>query len=62
MKTIALLLTVSTFTSCISNKHWSNSIKNSDNSEYVIECGFNLDKPVNKITQKEFNLRYLVIN
>ena len=51
---------------CSSVKHttnacpvkWTNSIHNPDNEDYVVEVAFNLNKPVDKVTQCEFNERY----
>lgn len=62
MKTILILL-IAMITGNNSDKEkWSNSIKNSDNSEYVIEVAFNLDIPVTEVTQEQFNARYLINN
>jgi len=37
---------------------FKDSIYNPDNTPYILECAFNLDKPAHLITQKEFNRRY----
>lgn len=37
---------------------WANDVRNPANEEYVVETGYNLDKPVTKVTQGEFNKRY----
>jgi hypothetical protein len=42
----------------IGDARWDNSIKNKYNEEYVIEVAFDLDIPVEEVTQKQFNARY----
>lgn len=70
MKKTILILTVSaSLFSCSINQKlsykvdncpkWANSIHNPTNAEYIQEIAFNLDKPINKVTQDEFNNRYL---
>jgi len=34
-------------------------IRNPDNAEFVVEVAFNLDIPVDSVTQEQFNERYL---
>jgi len=41
------------------NLNWQNSIDNPANEEFVEEVAFNLDIPVEEVTQEQFNERYL---
>jgi len=38
---------------------WADNIHNPDNEEYVVEVAFNLDIPVDSVTQEQFNQRYI---
>ena len=38
---------------------WTNSVKNPDNSEFIEEVAFNLNKQPHQVTQQEFNARYI---
>lgn len=42
----------------IGDVRYDNSIKNPENDEFVVEVAFNLDIPVEEVTQKQFNARY----
>lgn len=55
-KLILLLALVTLVTSCTSYK---NSITNPVNTEFVEEIAFNDNIDINKVTQKQFNLRYI---
>lgn len=37
---------------------WEDNIKNPENEEFLVETAFNLDIPLNEVTQKQFNARY----
>tara|TARA_R110002126_G_scaffold278797_1_gene425480 strand:- start:366 stop:527 length:162 start_codon:yes stop_codon:yes gene_type:complete len=50
MKLIIILLALLT--------PWADDIHNPDNEEYIVEVAFNLDIPVDSVTQKQFNARY----
>ncbi len=56
-----LIILILACTSCKTAKSvsWNDNIQNPDNSEYVNECAFNLDIPAAKVTQKQFNERYI---
>lgn len=58
MRKLTILGIFALLTSCKVTK-WSDSVKNPDNVEYVIETGFQLGKLPQEVTQKEFNERYL---
>ena len=53
--------------SCSTNKliknqvAWEDNIHNPENSEYVTEIAFNLEIPKDKVTQADFNNRYLTL-
>lgn len=38
---------------------WEDDISNPDNQPYVLEVAFNLDIPVDSVTQAQFNMRYV---
>lgn len=40
------------------SKKWANSIKNPRNKEFVVETAFNLNIPVDSVTQAQFDERY----
>jgi len=54
--TIAFIL--SSCTTSPNEVAWEDSIANSENSEFVVEVAFNLDIPVDSVTQEQFNARY----
>lgn len=60
-KMIILIILMLAFTSCRATKSvaWADSIENPENAEYVNEVAFNLDIPAEKVTQKQFNERYV---
>lgn len=39
--------------------NYGDSINNPANEEFVVEVAFNLDIPVDSVTQEQFNARYL---
>ena len=42
----------------IGSVRYGNSINNPNNDEFVVEVAFNLDIPVDEVTQRQFNARY----
>jgi len=58
MRVITILCSFVLLQSCTTTK-WADSIRNPENTEYVIETGFQLGKLPIDVTQKEFNERYL---
>ena len=54
--------------SCSTNKliknqvAWEDNIHNPENSEFVSEVAFNLEISKDKVTQQQFNYRYVTMN
>jgi hypothetical protein len=40
---------------------WEDHIANPENREFVVEVAFNLDIPIDSVTQEQFNKRYGII-
>ena len=63
MKTTITLMLFIILTSCsvqkYSNTKWEDSISNPNNEEFVVETAFNLGISSKKVTQQQFNDRYL---
>lgn len=65
MKTLLVLMITALCCSCATHKSthnkvsWEDDIHNPDNAEFVEEVAFNLGIPVGKVTQADFNYRYL---
>ena len=38
--------------------YWKDSIRNPENSAFVVECAFNLGIEPQQVTQRQFNARY----
>ena len=53
-----LLLTGFVF-AMVNTLSWKDSVKNPNNSAFVVECAFNLDCEPWEVTQTQFNRRYL---
>lgn len=65
-KSILILTSTILLNSCTLHKFnvdacpkWTNNIKNPDNLEFIEEVAFNLNKTPQKVTQTEFNTRYV---
>jgi hypothetical protein len=58
-----LVLIVLFFSSCAVAKMqrtpWENDIRNPENQEYVDEVAFSHNIPSNRVTQEQFNERYI---
>lgn len=63
MKTTITLMLFIILTSCsvqkYSNTKWEDSINNPNNEEFVVETAFSLGISSKKVTQQQFNDRYL---
>lgn len=62
MKKLVLIMLL--FSSCTAIKiasktPWENDIRNPDNQEYVDEVAFSHNIPSNRVTQEQFNERYI---
>lgn len=65
-KSILILTSIILLNSCTLHKFtvdacpkWTNNIKNPDNLEFIEEVAFNLNKTPQKVTQTDFNARYV---
>jgi hypothetical protein len=56
---ITVCMAVMIVMAVINTRQWPDSIHNPVNAEYVLEVAFNLDIPVDSVTQEQFNNRYL---
>ena len=64
MKAIAILIAMVVLNGCAMVQYgctgnWDDSIKNPDNEEFVTEIAFNLGIENSKVTQEQFNIRYI---
>jgi len=63
MKTTITLMLFIILTSCSVHKYstiaWEDDIHNPENEEFVVETAFNLGISSRKVTQQQFNERYL---
>jgi len=65
MKKLMILVVACILYSCSINKHhtkWEDNIHNPENSEFVSEVAFNLEISKDKVTQQQFNYRYVTMN
>lgn len=66
MKKVITLVIAVIMVSCSTNKHlknkvdWEDSIYNPENEEFVTELAFNLGVSKDKVTQLDFNRRYMI--
>ena len=59
-KSLVTCLAVIGFILAVYNKMtFKDSIKNPENSPYLVECAFNLGIETHEVTQSQFNNRYL---
>ena len=56
---ILLLCSSCTAIKIASKTPWENDIRNPENQEYVDEVAFSLNIPSNRVTQEQFNDRYI---
>ena len=64
MKTLFILLITVLCYSCATHKQshnvkWEDNIHNPENEEFVTELAFNLEISKDKVTQEDFNNRYI---
>lgn len=56
---LALVLSSCAMTKWSSRTPWENDIRNPENQEYVDEIAFSYNIPSNRVTQEQFNERYI---